>query len=98
LKDQWYEPTIYFYAEKDFLQRYGTPEAVLYVVPARDVPIKADLYPKQGMVAYIQADAKAVWHIRYFRPMSVDTYLASWGKDLSKNPPAQPFSLEPSRK
>jgi hypothetical protein len=95
LKDQWFEPTIYYYAEKDLLQQYGTPEAVMYVTPARDVPIKADLYPSKGVAAYIQNDVKAVWHVQYFRPMSLDTYLSSWGKGLSKDAPAQPFSLEP---
>ena len=98
LKDQWFEPSIYYYSEKVILQQYGKPEAVMYVTPARDVPVKADLYPSKGMAVYVEDDVKAVWHIQYFRPMSLDTYLASWGKGLSKNPPSQPFSLEPSSK
>lgn len=95
LKEQWYEPSVYYVAEADFLQPYGQPEAVMYVSPANDVVVKANLYPRRGLAVYVQEEAKAVWYVRYFAPMSLDEYLRYWGKNLSKDRPEHLLRVEP---
>lgn len=98
MKEQWYEPTIYYVAESHFLEQYGKPEYTLYPKVARDVPVRVDAYPGKGMAAYIQDDIKAVWHVQFFAPMSLSDYLKTWGEDLSQSKPSQPFMPEPPGK
>lgn len=95
LKEEYFEPTIYYYAEKDALAKYGQPEKTLYDTRPLDVTTKALLYPGHGVAVFVHEDSQAVAKIQYFSPTSLQDYLKTWGQDLGDKKDIKPFKMEP---
>lgn len=96
MKEQWFEPTVYYYAAKDAEASYGQPTKTLYDLGPSDVTLKALLYPGRGLAVYVIEESQAVRKIQYFAPMSIDDYLKTWGTNLGEKKDIKPFALEPS--
>jgi hypothetical protein len=94
MKEEWFEPTVYYYAEKDLVAKYGQPTTTLYDTRPLDMVTKALLYPSRGLAAFVYEDSQALTHIQYFEPMSLDEYLKTWGQNLGQKKDIKPFKME----
>jgi hypothetical protein len=97
MKEEYFEPSIYFYAEDTATKKFGTPERVLYDTRPSPITTKVLLYAAKGVAVFVLDDTKAVTQIQYYSPMSTDEYLRTWGKNLGRKEDIKPFGLEPTK-
>ena len=73
---------------KYYLDEYGNPDLSLF----SEAPgFKAHVFLDEGLVVVAQEVGRGnVYELRYFVPTTKEEFLATWGKDLSSQPPTLP--------
>lgn len=65
-----------------FRQKYGLPENEFWG-EHKTVGFKTYVWPKNGIAVVAGAEEGIIYEVWYFQPMTMDQFLASWGKGLS---------------
>lgn len=84
MKEQWFDPSLYYFSESLAAERFGQPQSTYYSRIPNPEPVKVYVSASRGIAYYSYADRQAVFRIQYFAPMSESDYLSKWGQQLTK--------------